>query len=63
MEREEGFYWVKFIGGWVVARWLPRMGWFLTGHVSAYDDTLLDGIGPRIYPPDQPSTVESSSSI
>lgn len=52
MEREEGFYWVKFIGSpWEVARWIPEEECLLiTGDAFQHDGHQC-AIGPRIEPP------------
>jgi hypothetical protein len=50
MEREEGFYWVKYQGRWMPAE-LRHHAWWLTGKDIMRLETTLDAIGPRIAPP------------
>jgi len=61
MQREEGFYWVKFCGEneWTVAQFtssylgikIKRASWIILGEDIFTDDDNFDIIGERILPP------------
>jgi hypothetical protein len=50
MEREEGFYWVKWEGNWYPALHGQKL-WYLAGMLAEFETDELDTIGPRIDPP------------
>jgi hypothetical protein len=45
MERESGFYWVKYYGNvWIVAQWYDNSCWLIPGNENTFDDAELDEI-------------------
>ena len=55
MERESGFYWVKYDNKWEVAEFggdgLGGFWWMRTGDECDYGTDEMDEIGERINPP------------
>ena len=45
-EREDGFYWVKPHGVWLVASY-DRWGWWIPGSEDNWNDSELDEIDER----------------
>jgi hypothetical protein len=51
MNRKEGYYWVKFKGGWEVGLWTGGY-WLLTDSLRAFEDSKFDEINEtQILPP------------
>ena len=47
--REDGFYWVKYCGNWVVAEWWLGFGnWSISGSEDSVLDRELDQIDERL---------------
>jgi hypothetical protein len=44
MKREEGFYWVKHNGGWIIAFWYDDKEWYITGSEVMFEDYDFDEI-------------------
>ena len=52
MNREDGFYWVKYSGRFVVAQWVQAWQvWRLTMYGNNFIDEDFDFIGERLLPP------------
>ncbi len=51
MERKEGYYWVKYIGGgdWQVAEWTGKC-WFMTEDTNSYSDLSFHKINETPIP-------------
>ena len=46
--REDGFYWVKYCGNWVVAEWWPGFGnWSISGSEDSVLERELEEIDER----------------
>lgn len=45
MKREEGFYWIKYRGRWIVAEWSGYY-WWMPMSDSAWIDSELEEIDP-----------------
>lgn len=47
--REEGYYWVKYKGDWVIAEWakLSKPCWFITGYNDVIPLNLITEIDER----------------
>ena len=54
MERESGFYWVKYFDEWIVAEYCASgssrdaMNWLIHGHPQCFYDNKFEEIGERI---------------
>lgn len=50
--RASGYYWVKYVGKWIVAEWdQGDASWFICGAEEWGDDNRFDEIGIKIEPP------------
>jgi hypothetical protein len=52
MQREPGFYWVKFEGKWNIGHCGPSF-WTVFADERFFDETQFAAIGPRISPPEE----------
>lgn len=46
MKRENGFYWIKWDGRWLIAEYVQGE-WYVTQRLSYLDDTDLEEIDER----------------
>lgn len=46
IKREEGYYWVKFCGRWIVSEWDGNY-WIIPGYISASDGTDFEEIDEK----------------
>jgi hypothetical protein len=48
MKRENGFYWVKYYGSWIVAQFINRIdGWLLMGNNETLKDLHFQEINEK----------------
>jgi hypothetical protein len=57
LERDEGYYFVKLDGSWLIAHWhhdsfRPAFGWMLCGDEVEACDSFFEEIGTRIMHPE-----------
>ena len=48
MERETGFYWVKYLGEWIICQFTITGDWNMPGSHSRLDDTDFDQIDKEV---------------
>lgn len=45
--REQGYYWVKYKGKWIIAEWWPNMGWSIAGFIHSREDYDFEEIDEK----------------